>query len=147
MGSAQKLNMTFSQHTFQPSEKHPVSNTHTFTQSWVPELEHFAAPVVCPLTDEMNPGSKNLSANNITRKVWMTAFRKEFGTLVQGDDNTKTVGTDLIFILTYKQINKVPREWFITYARIVVDYQPQKKIRIAFISELEESYSHILMKA
>jgi hypothetical protein len=54
------------------------------------------------------------------------AFGKEFGNLTQGDKHTNTASTDAMFILTHEQIRDIPKDRVVTYAHIVVDYQPQK---------------------
>jgi hypothetical protein len=58
--------------------------------------------------------------------VWTTAFGKEFGSLAQGDDRTKTAGTDSMFILERHDIPNIPKDRTVTYTRVVVDYRPQK---------------------
>ena len=50
---------------------------------------------------------------------------KELGRLAQGFGDTK--GTDTIRFLTRDEIKCIPADHTITYARIVVDYRPQKE--------------------
>ena len=38
------------------------------------------------------------------RDVWTKGLGKEFGSLAQGDDLTKTPGTNSVFILDHEQI-------------------------------------------
>ena len=71
-----------------------------------------------------------------TAKVWQTAFGKDFGGMAQGDDKTGQKGTNSVFVMTHKEIDiakAAGHKW--TYARIVIDYRPQKedpsRIRIA----------------
>jgi hypothetical protein len=40
-----------------------------------------------------------LAKDPVTREIWTIAFGKEFGTLAQGADKTKTAGTNSIYIL------------------------------------------------
>ena len=51
-------------------------------------------------------------------------MRKELGRLTQGYKDT--TGTDTMFFLTHKEIKNIPKDRVATYARIVVDYRPQK---------------------
>ena len=41
--------------------------------------------------------------------------------MAQGDETTKTQGTDSIFIMEPDEIKNVPADQTITYARLVVD--------------------------
>ena len=52
---------------------------------------------------------------------------KEFGNMAQGDKKTGTQGTNSIFVMTLKQIKNIPCNHLVTYARLVVDYRPQKE--------------------
>jgi hypothetical protein len=48
--------------------------------------------------------------------------------MAQGDDKTGQKGTNLVFVMTHAEIDgalKAGHKW--TYARIVVDYRPQKE--------------------
>ncbi len=71
-----------------------------------------------------------------TAEVWQTAFGNNFGGMAQGDDKTGQKGMNSVFGMTHKDIDiakAAGHTW--TYARIVVDYRPQKedpnRIRIA----------------
>ena len=44
----------------------------------------------------------------------------------QGDDKTNTPGTCSIFVMTHKEIRHIPQDRVVTYARLVVDFRPQK---------------------
>ena len=46
--------------------------------------------------------------------------------MAQGDTKTGMKGTDSIFVLTHDQIHEIPEDQTVTYARIVVDFCPQK---------------------
>jgi hypothetical protein len=39
----------------------------------------------------------------------MTAFRKDFGGMSQGDDKTGTKGTDAMFIINPKDVPNIPK--------------------------------------
>jgi hypothetical protein len=69
-------------------------------------------------------------------EVWQTAFGKDFGSMAQGNNKMGQKGTNSVFIMAWKEIDGVKakqEKW--TYARILVDFQPQKdnpnQIRIA----------------
>ncbi len=71
-----------------------------------------------------------------TANVWQTAFGKDFGGMAQGDNKTGQKGMNSVFVMTHKEIDiakAAGTKW--TYARVVVDYRPQKedpnRIRIA----------------
>ena len=87
---------------------------------------HFCAPVIHPTTGVSIDNYKTLIQDEHLRSTWMRAFGKEFGNLAQGDDLTATPGTNTIYVLTHAHIRKIPPDRTVTYARIVVDYRPQK---------------------
>jgi hypothetical protein len=51
-------------------------------------FEHFASPMVHPITGITISGYKKLMNDSATAKVWQTAFGKEFGGMAQGDNKT-----------------------------------------------------------
>ena len=51
---------------------------------------------------------------------------KELGQLAQGHKNL-TNGTNTLKFLTLDEIKMIPKNKTVTYARITVDYRPQKK--------------------
>ena len=59
----------------------------------------------------------------------MEAMAKELGGLAQGHKDTK--GTDTVEFMDLDEIAKISKGKIVTYARIVVDCRPQKKIKIA----------------
>ena len=106
--------------------------------------DHFCAPVIHPVTGTSIIQYKKLKDDPATGPLWTAAFGKEFGNLTQGDNLTNTPGTDAMFILSHEQIANIPRDHVITYARIVVDYRPQKQTQIKYASRLEVTSSNIL---
>ena len=46
--------------------------------------------------------------------------------MAQGDRKTGTPGMNAIFVMTHEEIAKIPKHKTITYARLVVDFRPQK---------------------
>eukprot|EP00804_Cyclotella_cryptica_P026302 CCRYP_007636-RA/>CCRYP_007636-RA protein AED:0.47 eAED:0.42 QI:0/0/0/1/1/1/2/0/610 len=60
--------------------------------------------------------------------VDLSSFRsKEIGALAQGDNKTGAAGTNTIFFMSHRDIQNIPSDRTVTYARIVVDYRPQKE--------------------
>ena len=57
----------------------------------------------------------------------MTNFGEEFGNLAQGDNKTGTPGMNALHIMNLEEIKLIPKDSIVTYARIVVDFRPQKK--------------------
>ena len=92
------------------------------------DVEHFCAPVVHPITGETITSYKKLANNPATKEIWQTGFGKEWGHMAQGNNKTKEEGTNSIFVMSHKQIEKVTKEGrTFTYARLVIDFRPQKK--------------------
>jgi hypothetical protein len=90
------------------------------------EFSHCANGVVHPITKETITKYKKLANDPITKEVWTKAMSKELGRLAQGFDGTK--GTETIFFMTHDEITNIPKDRTVTYARIVVDYRPQKQL-------------------
>ena len=80
--------------------------------------------VVHPITKETITKYKKLANDPVTAKVWKNAFCHELGRLSQGYDTTK--GTNTIRFMKHDAIRNIPKDRTVTYARIVVDYRPQK---------------------
>ena len=81
---------------------------------------HFASPMISSYKRLMNDPE--------TAEVWQTAFGKDFGGMAQGDDKTCQKGTNSVFVMTHTEIDiakAAGHKW--TYARVIVDYQPQKE--------------------
>ena len=94
----------------------------------VPNHAHFVSPMVHPTTGETISSYKRLMNDPETAEVWQTAFGKDFGGMAQKDNKTGQKGTNSVFVMTHKEIDierATGHKW--TYARIVVDYQPQKE--------------------
>ena len=63
-----------------------------------------------------------------TAEVWQTAFGKDFGGMAQGNDKTGQKGTNSIFVMTHTKIKQAYADKVnFTYAKIVVDFRPQKE--------------------
>ena len=91
------------------------------------DIEHFCAPVIHPITGETITNYKKLARDPATNETWTTALGKEFGNIAQGDNKTGEEGTNCVFVMTPAQVRAIPKDRTVTYARIVVDFRPQKK--------------------
>ena len=90
-------------------------------------LRTFLCPGCTPGHRESIANYKKLARDPILREIWTTAMGKEFGNMAQGDKKTGTKGTDSIFVMTHEQIKNIPCDHVVTYARLVVNYRPQKE--------------------
>ena len=88
------------------------------------DLEELCNGVVHPITNETVTKYQKLIKDPLLRDVWGEAMCKELGRLAQGYG--ETAGTNTIRFLTHEEIRCIPKDRTITYARIVVDYRPQK---------------------
>ncbi len=59
-------------------------------------------------------------------EIWQTAFGKDFGGMAQGENKTGQQGTNSIFVMTHAEILLIPADCMITYARVDVNFCPQK---------------------
>ena len=87
-------------------------------------LDEVCNGVVHPITKETITKYQKLISDPLLRDVWLKAICKELGRLAQGFEDTE--GTDTIRFLSHEEIRQIPSDRTITYARIVVDYRPQK---------------------
>jgi hypothetical protein len=67
-------------------------------------MNHYANPMVHPVTGNIVSSYKKAMHDADIGNLWQTAFGKEFGGLAQGDNKTKTMGTNAIFVMTHKDI-------------------------------------------
>jgi hypothetical protein len=88
------------------------------------QLEHTCNGVVHPVTKETITKYEKLANDPLMQDVWTKAMCKELGRLAQGWDGN--AGTDTIFFMSHNEIKNIPKDRTVTYARIVVDYRPQK---------------------
>ena len=88
------------------------------------DIEEMCNGVVHPVTQETITKYQKLANDPLLQAVWKKAMAKELGRLAQGFGDTE--GTDTIRFLTHDEIRCIPADRTITYARIVVDYRPQK---------------------
>jgi hypothetical protein len=69
-----------------------------------PHFEHYASPMVHPVTGKTISSYKKLLNNPATAEVWQTAFSQDFGGMAQGCDKTSQKGTNTMFVMTHKEI-------------------------------------------
>jgi hypothetical protein len=67
-------------------------------------MEHYANPMVHPITSRTISSYKILMHNPATAEVWQTAFGKDFGGMAQGCNKTGQKGTNAIFVMTNDKI-------------------------------------------
>ena len=89
------------------------------------DLEQFCGGVVHPTTQETITKYEKLIASPELRAVWIKAMSKELHRLAQGFDDIE--GTNTIHFMSLDEIKNIPADRTVTYARIVVDYRPQKE--------------------
>ncbi len=83
--------------------------------------EHYANPMVHPITGETISSYKKLMNNPTTAEVWRTAFGK-------GCNKMGQKGTNVMFVMTKAEIaSALAAGKKITYANPVVDHRPQKE--------------------
>jgi hypothetical protein len=83
-----------------PLRKHHV-------QQVAPTLEHYANPMVHPITGKTISSYRKLMKDPATAEVWQTAFGKEFGGMAQGDNKTGQKGTNAMFVMNHNNIKKI----------------------------------------
>jgi hypothetical protein len=93
---------------------------------WV-NMEHYANPMVHPVTGRTISSYKKLMHDLATAKVRQTAFGKDFGGMAQGCNKTGQKGTNAIFVMAHDEIrHALAAKKIFTHANPVVDCQPQK---------------------
>ena len=98
------------------------------TNAYDIELEHYCAPVVHPVTGVTITQYRRLANDPVTSEIWKEhAFGNEFGRMEQGDYRSGTKGKKNIFVMSHDKIAQMQAKWKKpTYARVVVDFCPQK---------------------
>jgi hypothetical protein len=67
-------------------------------------FEHYANPMVHPVTGATITSYKKLINNPAMAKVWQTAFGRDFGRMAQGDNKTGQKGMNAMFAMTHDKI-------------------------------------------
>ncbi len=91
-------------------------------------FEHYANPMVHPVTGATITSYKKLMHDPATPKVWQMAFSRDFGGMAQGDNKTGQKGTNAMFVMTNDKIaHTLAAKKRFTYRNPVVNYRPQKE--------------------
>jgi hypothetical protein len=91
------------------------------------DMEHYANPMVHPVTGHTISSYKKLMHDPAMAEVWQTAFGKDFGGMAQGCNKTGQKGINAMFVMTHDEIrHALAAKKFFTYTNPVVDYRPQK---------------------
>ena len=91
-------------------------------------FEHYANPMVHPITGVTISSYKKLMNDPTTAEVWLTAFGKDFGGMCQGDSKTGQKGTNAMFVMNHNDIDIAHRnKKSFTYGNPIVNYRPQKE--------------------
>jgi hypothetical protein len=89
---------------------------------WV-NIEHYANPMVHPVTGRTISRYKKLMHDLATAEVWQTAFGKDFGGMAQGCNKTGQKGMNTMFVMTNDKImHALAAKKFFRYANLVIDY-------------------------
>ncbi len=80
------------------------------------DFAHYAMPMIHPITGKSIGSYKRLMQDPTTAKTWMTAFRKDFGGMCQGDDKTGQLGINAMFVMTPFNVPLIPKDRTVTYA-------------------------------
>ena len=115
-----------------------VANAMAVPQAWVTQsfkkvdnmthvndIDHFCAGVTHPTTGATITNYRKLISIPTMKEVWTNAMCKELGNISDGWNETK--GTQTVKFMNHEQIKRIPNGRTIMYARIVVDYRPQKE--------------------
>jgi hypothetical protein len=85
-------------------------------------IEHFALPMVYPVTGVTISSYTKLMNNPAMAEMWQMAFGKDFGGMEQGDNKTGQNGTNAMLVMTHNEIRHVLRQnKKFTYGNPVVD--------------------------
>jgi hypothetical protein len=107
----QALNaMTMKEALYPPAAFSPSHLTMPAFVDKIPNYAHYASPMVHPTTGKTITSYKRLMNNPETAKIWKTAFGKDFGGMVQGDNKTGQKGTNPIFVMTHEEITMAKNE-------------------------------------
>ena len=106
----------------------PIALRNHHIHQVAPNLEHYANPMVHPITGEKISSYKRLMKDPATAEIWQTAFGKEFGGMAQGDNKTGQKGANAMFVMNHDNITKILKAGKkFTYVNPVVDHRPQKE--------------------
>ncbi len=108
------------------------------------KFEHYANPMVHPITGETISSYKKLMHDPATAEVWQTAFGKDFGGMCQGDNKTGQKGTNAMFVMTHDEIAHTHQaKRVFTYGNPVVDHRPQKDTYRETLRPVQETWGRV----
>ena len=97
-------------------------------------MEEVGNSVVHSITKETIIKYKTLISDPLLQDNWMKGMCKDLGRLSQrygekrAEDHVK--GTNTFLFMDLDKIKTIPSDQVVTYARIVVDYRPQKRTQL-----------------
>ena len=104
--------------TFTPPALVPFASTKQTTC-----FEHYASPMVHPITGETISSYKKLMNDPAITEAWQTTFGKDFGGMAQGCNKTGQKGTNAMFVITTKTASALTSGKKFTYANPVVNHR------------------------
>jgi hypothetical protein len=106
----------------------PAGLTALVCDKGIPNYAHFASLMFLPVTGRTISIYKKLMHDPATAEVWQTAFGKDFEGMAQSNEKTGQKRANSMFVMNHNKIMKAYAEkQKFTYAKIVVDYCPQKE--------------------
>jgi hypothetical protein len=88
---------------FTPDKLQPKNSPMNFV------YEQLATPMVHLTTGKTISSYKKLMHDPATAEILQTAFGKDFGSMAQGNNKTGQKRTNSIFVMTHKEIKKIPK--------------------------------------
>ncbi len=90
-------------------------------------FEHYANPMVHPITGETISSYEKLMNNPATAEIMKTALGKDFSGMAQGGNKTGQKGTNAKFVMRHdKNFHALIANKMFTYSNPVVDHCPQE---------------------
>jgi hypothetical protein len=90
------------------------------------DIKEYCYGAVHPVTKKTITHYRSLIKDPLLKDLWIKAMSKELHWLAQGCPGV-TKGTNIIVYLSHSDIGKIPQDWTVTYALIVIDHRPQKE--------------------
>jgi hypothetical protein len=90
------------------------------------DIEDYYFDVFHPITKQTITQYCKLQHNPDLKDLWVPAISKEIHHLAQGKPGV-TKATNTLFFLSHDKIQRIPKDRTITYARVVINHQPQKE--------------------
>ena len=68
----------------------------------------YCAAVIHPISGESIKKYNKIATDPATQAVWTTAFGKGWGNLTQGDNKTRTKGTNSLIVINHEENFNIP---------------------------------------